>query len=104
MAFGGAGPLHASIAQDLGMPTVIVPPTPGVTSALGILQVDLRHDLLENLFQRALGAGGRARAPGPAIGRLDEATAALKQRDASVQRGTSSARSTCATSARSPAI
>lgn len=47
VAGGGAGPLHAvEIAQELRIPQVIVPPTPGVTSALGILQVDLRHDLL----------------------------------------------------------
>jgi N-methylhydantoinase A len=47
VAGGGAGPLHAvDIAQDLRIPQVIVPPTPGVTSALGILQVDLRHDIL----------------------------------------------------------
>jgi N-methylhydantoinase A len=53
VAGGGAGPLHAvAIAQDLGMPTVIVPPTPGVTSALGILQVDLRHDLLRSVLKQ----------------------------------------------------
>jgi N-methylhydantoinase A len=54
VAGGGAGPLHAvAIAQDLGIPTVIVPPTPGVTSALGILQVDLRHDLLRSVLRQA---------------------------------------------------
>jgi N-methylhydantoinase A len=41
-----------AIAQDLGIPTVIVPPTPGVTSALGILQVDLRHDLLRSVLKQ----------------------------------------------------
>ena len=29
---------------------MIVPPTPGVTSALGILQVDLRHDILRSVL------------------------------------------------------
>jgi N-methylhydantoinase A len=54
VAGGGAGPLHAvAIAQDLGIPRVIVPPTPGVTSALGILQVDLRHDLLRSVLKQA---------------------------------------------------
>jgi N-methylhydantoinase A len=54
VAGGGAGPLHAvAIAQDLGIPTVVVPPTPGVTSALGILQVDLRHDLLRSVLKQA---------------------------------------------------
>jgi N-methylhydantoinase A len=51
VAGGGAGPLHAvDIARELGIPHVIVPPTPGVTSALGILQVDLRHDLLRSVL------------------------------------------------------
>jgi N-methylhydantoinase A len=53
VAGGGAGPLHAvEIAQELRIPQVIVPPTPGVTSALGILQVDLRHDLLAPVLQQ----------------------------------------------------
>ena len=53
VAGGGAGPLHAvEIARDLRIPQVIVPPTPGVTSALGILQVDLRHDLLAPVLQQ----------------------------------------------------
>jgi N-methylhydantoinase A len=48
---GGAGSLHAvEIARDLGIPHVVVPPTPGVTSALGILQVDLRHDILRSVL------------------------------------------------------
>ncbi len=46
VAFGGAGALHgADIARELAIPTVIVPPYPGVTSALGCLLVDIRHDL-----------------------------------------------------------
>jgi N-methylhydantoinase A len=50
-AGGGAGPLHAvEIARELGIPVVIVPPTPGVTSALGILQVDLRHDIMRSVL------------------------------------------------------
>jgi N-methylhydantoinase A len=51
VAGGGAGPLHAvEIARDLGIPHVVVPLTPGVTSALGILQVDLRHDILRSVL------------------------------------------------------
>jgi N-methylhydantoinase A len=46
VAFGGAGPLHgAALAEDLSVPTVLVPPSPGITSALGCLLVDVRHDL-----------------------------------------------------------
>lgn len=45
IVFGGAGPMHGvAIAQELGIPTVIVPPSPGTTSALGCLLVDIRHD------------------------------------------------------------
>jgi N-methylhydantoinase A len=45
LAFGGAGPLHAPhIAAELGMRGVLVPAFPGVTSALGLLLSDIRHD------------------------------------------------------------
>ena len=45
VAFGGAGPLHAvALAQALGIHLVLVPPSPGVTSSLGLLVTDLRHD------------------------------------------------------------
>lgn len=43
---GGAGALHgAEVARELSIPTVVVPPYPGVTSAQGCLLVDIRHDL-----------------------------------------------------------
>jgi N-methylhydantoinase A len=46
VAFGGAGPLlGAALAAELSIPTVLVPPSPGITSALGCLLVDVRHDL-----------------------------------------------------------
>ncbi|MCA0960748.1 hydantoinase/oxoprolinase family protein [Salipiger bermudensis] len=45
MAFGGAGPLHAvRLAQELGMTTVIVPRSPGILCAMGLLLTDLRAD------------------------------------------------------------
>ncbi len=45
VVFGGAGALHgAALAEELAIPTVIVPPNPGITSALGCLLVDIRHD------------------------------------------------------------
>ena len=38
MPFGGAGPLHAcEMAENLQIPRVLVPPVPGVLSALGML-------------------------------------------------------------------
>lgn len=45
VAFGGAGPVHAvALAKSLHIGTVLVPPSPGVTTALGLLVTDLRHD------------------------------------------------------------
>ncbi|HIM46348.1 MAG TPA: hydantoinase/oxoprolinase family protein, partial [Alphaproteobacteria bacterium] len=42
VAFGGAGPLHgAEVADLLGIPEVVVPPHPGITSAAGLLTTDL---------------------------------------------------------------
>ncbi|BAU26655.1 N-methylhydantoinase A [Aneurinibacillus soli] len=46
VVFGGAGALHgAHLAKELEIPTVIVPPHPGITSAMGCLLVDVRHDI-----------------------------------------------------------
>lgn len=43
---GGAGALHgAEVARELSIPTVVIPPHPGVTSAQGCLLVDIRHDI-----------------------------------------------------------
>ena len=49
-AFGGAGPLHAAeLAQELGIPRVIVPARPGITNALGCMVADLRHDYVRTI-------------------------------------------------------
>ncbi|MDP1585285.1 MAG: hydantoinase/oxoprolinase family protein [Bradyrhizobium sp.] len=48
--FGGAGPLHAvALARELGVPTVLVPRFPGLTSALGCILGDLRHDFVRTI-------------------------------------------------------
>lgn len=45
MAFGGAGPLHAAdLLRELGMKSAIIPPTPGIASAVGMLDAPIRHD------------------------------------------------------------
>jgi N-methylhydantoinase A len=45
VAFGGAGPMHVcALAEDLKINRVIVPPNPGMFSALGLLTADLFHD------------------------------------------------------------
>jgi N-methylhydantoinase A len=52
VAFGGAGPLHgAEVAQMLSIPEVIVPPYPGITSAMGLLTTDLKYDAIRTQFQ-----------------------------------------------------
>jgi N-methylhydantoinase A len=49
VAFGGAGPVHASrVARELGMARVLVPLYPGCTSALGLLTADVRHDYVRS--------------------------------------------------------
>ncbi|MFJ5486356.1 hydantoinase/oxoprolinase family protein [Hansschlegelia beijingensis] len=54
VAFGGAGPLHgAALAKDLSIPVVLVPPNPGVTSALGCLLVDIQHDVTQMYLAKA---------------------------------------------------
>jgi N-methylhydantoinase A len=50
-AFGGAGPVHAAeLANELSIPRVLVPIAPGVTSALGLLVADLRHDYVRTVL------------------------------------------------------
>ena len=52
VAFGGAGPLHAvDVALALDMSEVIIPPYPGITSAVGLLTTDLRYDTIRTEFQ-----------------------------------------------------
>lgn len=52
MPYGGAGPLHAvAIARELGIPRVVVPRFPGITSALGCVLADVRHDYVQTINQ-----------------------------------------------------
>lgn len=45
IAFGGAGPLHASdLVHELGMESAVIPPLPGIASAVGMLDAPIRHD------------------------------------------------------------
>ena len=53
VAFGGAGPLHAAaLAKAAGIPTVLVPPQPGVFSAIGLVMADIRHDFVRSKVAR----------------------------------------------------
>jgi len=52
VAFGGAGPLvGCDIARELSIPVVIVPPAPGLTSALGLLTCDIAYDFSATQIQ-----------------------------------------------------
>ncbi|MBC7220436.1 hydantoinase/oxoprolinase family protein [Candidatus Bipolaricaulota bacterium] len=52
LAFGGAGPLHAvSLARRLGIPTVLIPPTAGVLSALGLLLAEVGHETSQGIVR-----------------------------------------------------
>ncbi len=53
VAFGGAGPLHAcELAEGLGIPRVLVPRSPGVLSALGMLAADVMKDYSQTVMLR----------------------------------------------------
>jgi len=54
IAAGGAGPLHArAVAERLGMPTVIVPPYPGLCSAFGCAITEARIDRVQTFHARS---------------------------------------------------
>ncbi len=55
MPFGGGGALHAgALMKEVGLKAALVPPYPGVTSALGCVIADMRHDFVHTV-NRTLG-------------------------------------------------
>ena len=54
LAFGGSGPVHAAeIARSLGIRRVIVPPAPGVFSAVGLLEADPEYHFVQTFISPA---------------------------------------------------
>jgi N-methylhydantoinase A len=52
IAYGGAGPLHAGrLAQELGMPGVVVPAHAGVFSALGCVVAEVAYDHVQTFYR-----------------------------------------------------
>ncbi len=52
VAYGGAGPMHANaLARELQIPNVLIPRSPGVTSALGLLVSDIKHDYVQSYIR-----------------------------------------------------
>jgi N-methylhydantoinase A len=48
--YGGAGATHACLlAEDLGMTTILVPPSPGTLCALGAMIADLKSDYIRSV-------------------------------------------------------
>src|SRR5690606_6599992 len=53
IAYGGAGPLHASaIGREIGMRHLIIPRAPGHFCAFGMLHSDLRYDNVRTTFRK----------------------------------------------------
>jgi N-methylhydantoinase A len=79
VAFGGAGPLHAAhVARNMGMRSVLIPPRPGLLSAIGLLHADVRGDFS---LTRLL------RAEAPHLDALNRGFEELRQRGAAWLKG-----------------
>lgn len=51
VAYGGAGPMHATaVARELGIRTVVIPRAPAQFSALGMLMTDVRYDYVQTFL------------------------------------------------------
>lgn len=51
-AFGGSGPVHsATLAREADIPHVVVPPAPGVFSALGLLFTTVEHQYVHTVWR-----------------------------------------------------
>jgi len=53
VAYGGGGPLHAAmVAEEIGIRRVLVPSSPGLVSAFGLLVADLMIDVVQTRIHR----------------------------------------------------
>ena len=53
LAFGGSGPIHAvGIARSLDISQVVIPPSPGVFSAIGLLEAQPEHHFVQTFLRR----------------------------------------------------
>ena len=91
LPFGGAGPLHGgALARLLGMRTILVPPAPGVLSALGLLVSNLKAEFTRTCLQRA---GAIDLAPSPRVfGELEAEAAAWLDRGGRARRSARASR------------
>jgi N-methylhydantoinase A len=78
LAFGGCGPTHCTgYGPDIGVKSIIVPPTAPVFSALGIAQSDLKHFFSRSLLIRL---ARNEPAPDSDLGSLSETFSDLNAR------------------------
>jgi N-methylhydantoinase A len=88
VAYGGCGPLHAgSIARELSIRKIWIPPAPSTFSAWGMLAADLRHDLVRTVLKPlevtdATWASERYGEMAKEIGKLLPTSGSLKLRNA----------------------
>jgi N-methylhydantoinase A len=60
VAFGGAGPVHANaLSELLGCYPVLVPPSPGVLSALGFLEAEFKNEFVQTFIRSTVGLESR---------------------------------------------
>ena len=53
VGFGGAGPVHANaLMRDAEMPTLLIPRSPGIFSATGLLTTDIKRDAAVTIVRR----------------------------------------------------
>ncbi len=51
IAFGGNGPLHATrVAEKMGVSRIVIPPDPGVGSAIGFLAAPVSYELVRSYY------------------------------------------------------
>jgi N-methylhydantoinase A len=87
VTYGGAGPMHApAVARELSLESVVVPPWPGINSAVGLLAGDRRRlyqqsrvDRLPDAPLDAVFGGLEDEARGDAAGRGEEAALAVER-------------------------
>ncbi len=86
MAFGGAGPLHAiDVARALDMREVIVPATPGILCAQGLVVSDLKEDFVVSV-RIVAGAAGMVESAGHVATLLSDAETWFAEEDVAPDR------------------
>ena len=98
--FGGAGPVHANaLARDAEIPTLLIPRSPGIFSAIGLLATDLKRDAAVTVMRR-LDELDPAEMESTFAGLERRPRGARARGRRRATRSTSRASSTCATSGR----